>query len=475
MTLKLKLLLSTILEIVLVVLVSLFLVSSARQSAQASENEAQASRIVDTVSQIRFATFEHLLHHNERSFEQWHAKHTQLGSLLEPANTHSQEERTVLETIRGLSGEVEPVFMYLVDSYKQTSQDAAAQKELQERLATQLLVKQQAQISLALKLAGLARDQSTLLRAQDTWLVAVVITSMLLITIANFLIITRTITKALGEFQKGAKQIADGNFAYRLAPPNRHDEFGQVGTAFNYMASNLEQIDKVKSEFILLASHQLRTPLTAVKWYSKALVGAGADAMAAERKKRYLKQVYASNERMIELVNKLLDASKIGFGSLLPAPKPVQLAVALEQVLRDISAQIRDNKIEVIKNIDDGPLVVTIDPTWLHIILQNLLSNAVRYSRPGQTIRLSVEHQKNDVLVTIADSGYGIPAGQQSKIFTKLFRADNAKKAMGEGSGLGLYITKAMVEQAGGKIWFESVENQGATFFVKLPVNNKEE
>lgn len=471
MTLKIKILISTLLEALLVALVSTFLVISSQQISRATDNETRATDVVDAISQIRFATFENLLHHDERSYEQWQAKHNSLPGLLAPFATQNQAERDILNNILSLSHEVGQIFSRLVVSYNtQGGADAQAQKELQERLATQLLIKQQTQISDALRLASLEHKEATALREQANWLVAVVIASMLGITVANFVFLTRTITKSLGEFQKGADEIANGDYAYRIVPRKPSDEFGRVAMAFNSMAANLEQLDKVKSEFILLASHQLRTPLTAVKWYSKVLV-TSSETMPQERRKRYTSQVYESNERMIELVNKLLDASKIGVGGLSPVPAPVQVTTVLEQALHDVSAQINDNKITVIQKIDDASLVVVVDPTWLHIIIQNLLSNAIRYSRPNQNIRVTLARKGAKAVITVADQGYGIPADQQSKIFTKLFRADNAKKAMGEGSGLGLYIAKAMVEQAKGKIWFESIENKGTTFHVELPAS----
>jgi signal transduction histidine kinase len=472
MTFRIKLLISTLLEVMLVVLVSVFLVVSSQQISRASDNETRATNIVDTVSQIRFVTFEHLLHHDERSFEQWQAKHNSLSSLLTPVASQSQAEHEILNNILSLSHDVGVIFGRLVASYAEpaTSQNTSVQKEFQERLANQLLIKQQTQISEALKLASLGHAEAASLRDQANWLVAVVIACMLVITVVNFFFLTRTVTKALGEFQKGADAIASGKYSYRITPRKPTDEFGRVATAFNSMAANLEQIDKVKSEFILLASHQLRTPLTAVKWYSKVLA-TSSETMPQERRKRYTNQVYESNERMIELVNKLLDASKIGVGGLSPVPEPVQVTTVLGQALRDVSAQIRDNRIEIIQKIDERSLIVTIDPAWLRIIFQNLLSNAIRYSRPGQSVTIMLKRKDAEVSIAVADQGYGIPVEQQDKIFTKLFRADNAKKAMGEGSGLGLYIAKAMVEQAGGKIWFDSVENKGTTFHVALPVS----
>lgn len=236
------------------------------------------------------------------------------------------------------------------------------------------------------------------------------------------------------------------------------------------MAASLEQIDNVKSDFILLASHQLRTPLTAVKWTSEELLFRSKKIDAAKQK-RYIQQLHASNERMIELVSALLEVAKIdlGLGIMRAKPESVELSIYLEQVLKDLSAQVLKKKITIQKDIDKNLSKVLIDPNWARLIMQNLLTNAIKYSSRGQLVAVAIKQQPKHILLEVADNGCGIPAEQQDRVFSKLFRADNAQKLESDGSGLGLYMAKAMVEEAGGTIWFDSVENQGTVFYVKLP------
>jgi signal transduction histidine kinase len=470
MKLTTKLLVGTLLQVALVVVISGFLVTTSLQINGASDKLRRAEKIVEVVSQLRFVTFENLLHHDQRSYEQWQIKHDNLAPLLQHIASQTQAERGLLDDISRLSVEIEPIFSRLVDSY---SEAGAYQAELQERLATQLLVKQQTQISNALQLSSLADQESATLTQRANVLTAVVIGVMLLISVVNFGLITRTVTSALRALQKGAEAIAAGKFDYRIKPKQPSDEFGRVSIAFNSMAESVGEIDKAKSEFILLASHQLRTPLTAVKWYSKELETAN-EKLPPEQRQKYTTQIYKSNERMIDLVNKLLDAAKIGFGRLAARPEHLQVVDVLEQALHDVMVEMVGRKIEVTTDVSSKQMMVTIDPTWLRIILQNLLSNAIRYSRAGQKVVVKLRPEAGNVLITVADKGYGIPAAQQAKIFTKLFRADNANKIVEDGSGLGLYITKAMAEQAGGKIWFTSAENKGSTFYVSLPADKNE-
>lgn len=282
--------------------------------------------------------------------------------------------------------------------------------------------------------------------------------------------IARYVTQPILDIDEVAEQTAKGNLKSRVANIT-DDEIGNLAGTFNNMLDTLEELDKAKNDFVSLASHQLRTPLTATKWVSEELLLPPAP-LSDERKDHYLRQIHASNERMIRLVNQLLDASRIGFGTLAYKPEEVHVDDVLELMLRDITPEIKNSGVKLETKVDKHLPVIHMDRTWVQVILQNLVSNALRYSQPGQSVIVSITNQNNEILIKVKDSGCGIPVSQQSKIFTKLFRADNARQLVGEGSGLGLYITKALVEQVGGKIWFESAENKGTTFYVKLLTND---
>lgn len=280
--------------------------------------------------------------------------------------------------------------------------------------------------------------------------------------------LARRIVQPILDIDEVAEQTSRGTLEKRVKNIS-DDEIGNLADTFNDMLDNLEVLDKAKNDFISLASHQLRTPLTATKWVSEELLLPSAP-LSGKRKEHYLRQIHASNERMIRLVNELLDASRIGFGTLSSRPELVRVEEVLKLVLRDISQEIKHSGVKVATKFGKNLPAVYIDRTWVQVVLQNLVSNALKYSKPGQNVTITISRQKNEILIKAEDSGCGIPAAQQSNIFTKLFRADNAKQMAGDGSGLGLYISKALIEQAGGKIWFESVENEGSTFYVTLPV-----
>jgi len=228
-------------------------------------------------------------------------------------------------------------------------------------------------------------------------------------------------------------------------------------------------IDKSKTEFVSLASHQLRTPLSAIRWYSEMLKSERLGPMT-DAQKSYLEEIYTSNRRMIELVNSLLNVSRIDLGTFAIEPVPTDFKEISESVLRELFVKIQETEMHVTSEYQDGLPKINADPKLMRIIFQNLLSNSVKYTKKGGNVSLSITFDSKNMLIKVSDDGVGIPSAVQDRVFTKLFRADNARIVESEGTGLGLYVIKAVVEKSGGRIWFKSEENVGTTFFVELPL-----
>ncbi len=232
----------------------------------------------------------------------------------------------------------------------------------------------------------------------------------------------------------------------------------------------LRNLDEVKSGFISVVAHQLRTPLSGIKWTLNLLQNGDLGPLSPEQKK-FLVKAYESNDRMIGLVNDLLGADRIDSGKARYTLVPMNIAEAIESVLYEVApqAQARELSVEFKKSTEPFPFV-TGDPERIRAVLQNLLENAVKYSRPQGAIAVTlVSTDKEMALVSIKDNGIGIPKDEQEHIFSRFFRAKNAVKVETDGSGLGLYIAKAIIERHGGKIWF-STEERGTTFFFTLPL-----
>ena len=241
------------------------------------------------------------------------------------------------------------------------------------------------------------------------------------------------------------------------------DELGKTETSL----AKSQELDQAKTEFVGLASHQLRTPLTAVAWYTEMLLKKDAGQLN-KKQEDYLGEIYAGNQRMIDLVDDLLNTSRIDMGTLNIKPELVNLVEVMESTLNEFSSQTSQKNISIEKKFSRNLPRVLLDPDHLGIVFQNIISNAVKYTPPKGKITVEIKRQNSHILVKIADNGWGIPATQQKKIFTKLFRADNVRKKDTEGTGLGLYIARAIVKKSGGKIWFESKENKGTTFYITL-------
>lgn len=228
------------------------------------------------------------------------------------------------------------------------------------------------------------------------------------------------------------------------------------------------ELDKAKKEFVSLASHQLRTPLSISSWYLEKVLG---DEMfpRGSKERGYMETIYEANRRMVDLVDALLHTSRIEMGTLVLEPEPTPCQAILEKVYKDILPTIEARQLTFEKVYEGSNIHALVDPKALSIVCENLLTNACRYTPVGGKIKVVVRENIFNVEIEISDNGYGIPEHQQHRIFTKLFRADNVLDKDTEGTGLGLYIVKSIVEKSKGTIKFESAENKGTTFHVSLP------
>lgn len=235
-----------------------------------------------------------------------------------------------------------------------------------------------------------------------------------------------------------------------------------------------KQIDKAKNEFVSLTSHQLRTPLSIINWYSEML-GAGDAGKITKKQQEYIFEIHHANERMIELVSALLNVSRLDLGTFIFEPQDLDITTISKKALAELKNKIEEKKLKLKEMYPSTPIIMRIDPKIAMIIFQNLLTNAVKYTPNSGTIEVEISQlvKTSDILVRIADTGYGIPVTEQPKIFSKLFRADNVRKLDTEGTGLGLYLVRAVLNKIGGKVWFESEENKGSTFYVTIPLGKK--
>ena len=231
-----------------------------------------------------------------------------------------------------------------------------------------------------------------------------------------------------------------------------------------------KEIDKAKTEFVSLASHQLRTPLSAINWYTETLLSNGRASEFSPQQKQFVERIYESSKRMSELVGSLLNVSRLEMGTFTIQPEVVDLMQLARDVIKEFEPEFSKNKHSFVFSGDDTIPPMRLDKKLTGIIFQNLLSNAIKYTPDGGNIELLIKKEDASVRISVSDTGLGIPEDQKDKIFTKLFRADNAQRMDTQGTGLGLYIVKSIVQKIGGTIGFTSQVGKGTTFHVILPL-----
>lgn len=233
------------------------------------------------------------------------------------------------------------------------------------------------------------------------------------------------------------------------------------------------ELEKMKESFLSIAAHQLRTPLGSMRW-SMELLKSGDLGKIPKEAQAALDQLYENSSRMLTIVNDLLNVSRIDQGRAKEAPVPVDIKTLLEEVLKTMHGAIEEKGLRLKFNSPKNALP-EIAATRQHLFeaIENLIANAVRYNREKGSIDIGLSQEQGDVVLTIADTGIGIPEVDQKKIFSKFFRAANAVQHFTDGSGLGLSVVKSYIEENGGSVSFVSKQDVGTTFTVRLPIEPK--
>lgn len=237
--------------------------------------------------------------------------------------------------------------------------------------------------------------------------------------------------------------------------------------------SERKKVETAKTAFVSLVSHELKVPLTSIKWNSELLI---SDDYKEDKQKRekMLRSIHRTSNKMVNLVNTFLNISRIEMGKFNVSPEPIDLAETTRKVLEKIKPSYKKKKFQVKTDFPDEIPKINLDKNLIEIAVQNLISNAFKYTPKKGKITVQLEKKNEKVLLVVEDNGYGIPKKQQDEIFSMMFRAENVRKKDIGGTGLGLYITKTIVKLANGKIWFESEENKGTTFYISIPTSGME-
>ncbi len=233
--------------------------------------------------------------------------------------------------------------------------------------------------------------------------------------------------------------------------------------------SQLQRLDEVKDEFISMASHQLRTPLTSIKGYISMLMEGDVGEVTKEQK-HLLQEAYISSERMVRLIGDFLNVSRLQTGKFVVDKHPVALAQLVRDELDALQPSVAARGLKFIYKAPKNIPMLDLDENKIQQVVMNFSDNAIYYSKDGSVITVTLKKSGDSIEFKVKDNGIGVPADQQAQLFGKFFRATNARRQRPDGTGVGLFLAKKVIDAHGGEIIFSSKENKGSTFGFRLPI-----
>ena len=277
--------------------------------------------------------------------------------------------------------------------------------------------------------------------------------------------LARGMTSPLRQMAEAASAMSRGDYEKRV-PTTSRDEVGELARAFNTMAEELSQVDRVRRDLVANVSHELRTPITALQAVLENVVD-GVEEPNPETLRAMLSQV----ERLGRLVSQLLDLSQLESGALALRQQPFEVRDVLDQAVHEsrVNAHAVSKSVALEMAVEDGALLATGDPERVHQVIANLLDNAIRHSPPQGRVVVGARQAPEGIRIEVADEGPGIPDEDAARVFERFYRADSARSASAGGTGLGLSIAKWIVDLHGGRIAVESNEPRGCRMVVSLP------
>jgi signal transduction histidine kinase len=289
------------------------------------------------------------------------------------------------------------------------------------------------------------------------------------------LVISRRVVGPVQKMMSISQRVAEGEYQERLSiagnvQTGQLDELDQLALSFNQMAGRLEKTEAMRRQLIGDVAHELRTPLTAIKGYMEGLI----DGVLPPTPETY-QQVYTEADRLQRLVNDLQELSRVEAGAIKLNLDPLPMDGLVASVVSHLGRQFEEKGIHLETALPPGLPLVLADRDRILQVLTNLVGNALQYTQPGGLVTILAAHDKNEVVVTVKDTGIGIAASQLPHIFDRFYRADKSRARASGGSGIGLTIAQALVKANHGRIWAESPgEGQGSAFHFSLPVKETE-
>jgi signal transduction histidine kinase len=452
------------------------------QEARSKEVTASAFRLQSLVLDVESATRGYVLSRQKGFLRNYSTAMRQLpGSLEDFASVTRREpgQREQATTLRVLIGLYREEYAGPVLGLAQEGQLGAARAMARQEGADRIRDIREEFLNFLAAEDALTNERAASADAKsrhaiELGIAGLALTSALILLFGFYL--ARSIARPVREAAEGATRLAEGDLTLRLSQSGP-GEIGELTTAFNRMAESLQRArveleeqnaqlrdsERLKSDLVNTVSHELRTPLSGVLGFTKLLLTREFDS---ETRRHYLGIVDAQARRLSQLIDDFLDVRKIEEGRFERAQELVDIGTLLRDEAMLYSFQSQEHELEL--DVPETPLPVLGNPDRLRQVIGNLLSNAIKYSPQGGLVTVTARVQGDSIRVEVHDEGIGIPPQQQSRIFTKFFRADAAASGI-TGTGLGLAVSRDIIESHGGQIGFSSAHGKGTTFFVELP------
>lgn len=297
--------------------------------------------------------------------------------------------------------------------------------------------------------------QANLLRLSAVIGVAVLVLSVVL---------SRVLTRKIGQLLTAIRQVREGAYSHR-AEIAGHDEIAQIGQEFNSLTDRLQTTENARRRFVSDASHELKTPLAAIRLLSDSILQ--TEHMDPATTREFVADIGAEAERLSRITEDLLRLTRLDSG-VLEKPVEVEVLPVLEQVMRMMSLVAQEKQVELTYTAEPGCTVLA-TPDELHQVIYNLTDNAVKYTGAGGAVQVALSRREENVILTVADNGAGIPEEDLPRIFERFYRVDKARSRAAGGTGLGLSIVSDTVKRRGGTVEAANRPEGGSVFTVRWP------
>lgn len=444
------------------------------------------SSIKDNLNSSILATYDYIATGNEESKNQQERflKEALSGQLQLFSLAESEEDFLFSKSFQTQTANLDTAIQDVIQAYE-TGKNGA---ELEEKLETMSSVRLEYYSFLSNEIEKEAAEQIQMQTVEREKLinytvriVIIMVSIAIIICVAMYIYMNRSITKPIEELTSVASGITKGTF--RFVDIDSTDELGLFADTFNTMAQRIKatqesleielektrKLDKQKTEFLSIAAHQLRTPMSGIKWVMN-MAATGDLGDISDEAKEHLEKGSENVDRMIVLINNLLDVTQIEMQKFTYKMADTDIPSLVENVVKssEHAASAKEIHIEL-KDGDDIQEKIPVDIDKMELAIRNIVDNAIKYTPKKGSLVISFDLTDTMLLIAFKDTGYGIPADERDRIFTKFFRGSNIQTIQADGSGLGLFMVHEIIENHGGSIQVDSVENEGTTFTIALP------